>query len=194
MRARKAAQRAELQLLHCAFGLANLPRHFFNAFLFHEPQHHHAPLFLWQTIHQPKQRCPALHFFNFHAAGRARIQSAPVRRSSVRGPALPAVRNQIRGNPEQPRRKRNPPPLKPLQVGQRMMKYLRGQVLGFSAVPHPPHNVGIHALEIDSRKARAKRAGSFCAASIRSRSSASFPGVLKSSFNEFSARSSVTQG
>src|SRR5580658_5924016 len=34
-------QRAELQLLHRAFRLADLPRHFLNAFLFHEPQYNH---------------------------------------------------------------------------------------------------------------------------------------------------------
>src|SRR5258708_1803301 len=47
----QAAQCAELQLLHRAFGFADLPRHFLDTFLFHEPQHHHPPLFDGQSIH-----------------------------------------------------------------------------------------------------------------------------------------------
>src|SRR5260370_20232891 len=66
----QTAKRAELQLLHRAFALADFPRHFLDAFLFHEPQHHHSLLLGRQQIHQTKQRCPALHFFKFHALGR----------------------------------------------------------------------------------------------------------------------------
>src|ERR1700728_2433654 len=29
-----------------------------------------------------------------------------------------------------------------------MMKHLRGQILGFGAISHPPHHVGIHPLEV----------------------------------------------
>src|SRR6204780_2234067 len=36
---------AKLQLLHRTLSLANLPRHFLDAFFFHKPQHHHPPLF-----------------------------------------------------------------------------------------------------------------------------------------------------
>ena len=77
---------------------------------------------------------------------------APIRSAAHPPPlparALPAVRDQIRCNPEQPRRKRNPTPLKPFQVGQRMMKYLGGHILGFRSISHPPHHVRIHPLEI----------------------------------------------
>src|SRR6202035_674991 len=47
----QTAKRAELQLLHRAFGLTDLPRHFLNAFLVHKPQHHPPPLFGRQSIH-----------------------------------------------------------------------------------------------------------------------------------------------
>src|SRR5580658_4285105 len=50
----QAAEGAELQLLHRAFRLANLPRYFLNAFLLHEPQHHDPPLFRRQTIDETK--------------------------------------------------------------------------------------------------------------------------------------------
>src|SRR5271157_3410380 len=50
----QAAERAELQLLHRALSLANLPRHVLNTFLLDKPQHHHAPLLGRQTIHQTK--------------------------------------------------------------------------------------------------------------------------------------------
>ena len=62
------------------------------------------------------------------------------------------------------------------------MKYFGGEVFGFSPVSDPLHHIGIHALEVDFVKV-GKQAGSFCAASIRSRSSASF----FRAFNEFSA-------
>ena len=52
-------------------------------------------------------------------------------------------------NPEEPCRKRNPTPLKPFQVGQRLMKYFGGEVFGFSPVSDPLHHIGIHALEVD---------------------------------------------
>src|SRR5258708_777122 len=51
-------QRAELQLLHRAFSLANLPRHFLNAFLLHDPQHHNPPLLGRQTIPHPNHPPP----------------------------------------------------------------------------------------------------------------------------------------
>src|SRR5580698_10967227 len=153
----QARQRAELQLLHSAFGLADLPRHFLNAFLFHEPQHHHAPLFDRQRFDQAKQSCLALHFFEFRALSRRGFDLLWLIRHILAALALPAIRNQIGGNPEQPRRKRNPPPLKPTQVGQRMMKYLGGQILGFRAIPHPTYHVRIHPLEIVLVKLRKAR-------------------------------------
>src|SRR6266404_2416759 len=63
----QAAQRAELQLLHRAFSLANFPRHFLDASLLDEPQHHHTPLFGGQSIHQSKQSGPALHCLKLRA-------------------------------------------------------------------------------------------------------------------------------
>ena len=38
-----------------------------------------------------------------------------------------------------------------------MMKYLGGQILGFRAISHPPHHVGIHPLEIIFVKLRKAR-------------------------------------
>src|SRR5580658_4499480 len=150
-------QRAELQLLHRAFRLADLPRHFLNAFLFHEPQHNHTLLLGGQCIDQPKQSGPPFHLFKFCVAGRRSFDQPRLVHHLLPAPPLPAVRNQIRGNPEQPRRKRNPPPFKPLQVSQRMMKHFRSEVFGFRAISHPPHHVRVHPLEIILVKLRKAR-------------------------------------
>src|SRR5580700_11134324 len=98
-------QRAELQLLHRAFRLADLPRHFLNAFLFHEPQYNHTLLLGGQCIDQPKQSGPPFHLFKFCVAGRRSFDQPRLVHHLLPAPPLPAVRNQIRGNPEQPRRK-----------------------------------------------------------------------------------------
>src|SRR5580658_5033629 len=95
----QARQRAELQLLHRAFGLANLPRHFLNAFLFHKPQHHHALLLSGQRVDQPKQSCPPFHFFELSVAGRRGVDQSRLVRHLLSIRALPAIRNQIRRNP-----------------------------------------------------------------------------------------------
>src|ERR1039457_4897816 len=63
--------------------------------------------------------------------------------------ALPAIRNQVRGNAKQPCGERNSAPLKSFEVGQCLVKYLGCQVFGFDPVSHPPHNVGVHALKVD---------------------------------------------
>src|SRR5580700_6208640 len=154
----QSAEGAELQLLHGTFGLANLPRHFFNAFLLHEPQHDYAPLFGGQRIDQTKQRRPAFHFFKFGAGGGNGIDQLRLTRYIFAALALPAVRNQIRGNAEQPRGERNPSPFKALQVGQRMMKHLGSYIFGLCAIVHPPHHVGVDSFEISLVKlAKARR-------------------------------------
>src|SRR5580704_4498896 len=68
----QTCQRAKLQLLHSAFRLADLPRHFLNTFLLHEPQHYHPTLLHRQRVDQPKQSSPPLHFLEFHATSRRR--------------------------------------------------------------------------------------------------------------------------
>ena len=106
------------------FGLADLPSHFLDTLLLHEPQHYHAPLFGRQGIDESKQGCPPFHFFKFHALGPGGFYLLRPVCHILAALALPAIRNQICSNPEQPRRKRNPTPFKPFQVQQRMMKYL----------------------------------------------------------------------
>src|SRR5258708_5152336 len=49
----QSAERAELQLLHSALGLADLPRHFFDALLLHEPQYDYTPFLDCHRIHAP---------------------------------------------------------------------------------------------------------------------------------------------
>src|SRR4029077_15502080 len=51
----QAAEGAELQLLYCALGLADLPCHFLNALLPHDPQAPPPPLLRRQRIHKSKQ-------------------------------------------------------------------------------------------------------------------------------------------
>src|SRR5947209_2623638 len=74
----QTAERAELQLLHRAFSFANLPRHFFNTFLFYKPQHNHPFLFRGKRLNQAKQRSPALHVFNFSRTDLRRFEGAGV--------------------------------------------------------------------------------------------------------------------
>src|ERR1035438_2555692 len=95
------------------------------------------------------------------------------------------------GNPVEPCRERNPPPLKPPQVGQRMMKYLGGQVFRLRAISHPPHHVRIHPLEIvlvelrEARRVLLRRLDQKPLVRFFPRS------PQEVAFNGFSARSSV---
>src|SRR5258708_2012710 len=47
----QTGESAELQLLHRALGLANVPRYLLDTFLLHKPQHNHSPLLGGQRIH-----------------------------------------------------------------------------------------------------------------------------------------------
>src|ERR1700693_383305 len=144
----QTAQGPELQLLHRALGLANLPRHFLYAFLLHKSQHYYSPLLRRQRVDQAKQHCPAFYFFEFRGLGLRGFNLSRFIRHLLPVRSLPAIRNQIRGNSKQPRRKRNAPPFKPPQISQCMMKYFRGQILGFRTISYAPHHIGIHSLEI----------------------------------------------
>src|ERR1700758_2716640 len=104
-------------------------------------------LFGGQSIDELEQRSPPLDFFDLCRTDLRRVDLFLVDNLSAR--SLPPVRNQVRRNPEQPCRKRDAAPLKSLQVRQRLMKHLSGHILRFSAIPHPPYRVGIHALEVD---------------------------------------------
>ena len=64
------------------------------------------------------------------------------------GDAFRAIGNFVGGNPEEPSRKRHPTPFKPRQTFQREMKHVGGDILRFVAIAHPPHDVGINALEV----------------------------------------------
>src|SRR5208282_2419048 len=108
----QTCQRTELQLLHRAFRLADLPRHFLDTFLLHKPQHHYSLLLRWQRLHQPKQRRPPFHLFEFRSPRRHRIHLFRLGSHLFPARALPAVRNQVARDPEQPCRKGNPSPLK----------------------------------------------------------------------------------
>jgi hypothetical protein len=186
-----ASQRAELQLLHRALGLANLPRHFLDAFLLHEAQHHHSPLFRRQSIDQPKQRCPALDVFDFNRRWPARIRSAPARPPTPRGSGAASGPKS-----DSPRCETATPQTesRATQIGASWPAHdetPRRQVFRLRPVSHSPHHVGIHALEIvlvklgEARRVLLRRFDQkplvrFFVPSLRA-------------FNQFSARSSLTQ-
>jgi len=83
-------------------------------------------LFRRRRIHQTEQCCPPFisSKSSFLACADSICSGASTNCSRL--DRLPAVRNQIRGNPEQPGGKRNPAPLELLQVGQSMMKNFGG--------------------------------------------------------------------
>src|SRR5207302_8016474 len=118
----QTGQGPELQLFHRAFSLANLPRHFFDAFLFHEP--HYIDFFLLrrQTLNEAEERRPALDGLDVRRTDLRLIDRRVVRNLASR--SLVTVGDQIRCDPEQPRRKRNPTPLESLQIRQRLLKGL----------------------------------------------------------------------
>ena len=140
-------------MFHRTLGLADLPRHFFNALLLDKPQHDHTPLLGRQRLHQAKQGGPPLDFLNLCRTdlpcfGLRRIdQPRIVRHFPPR--TLPAVGNQVGRDAKQPRRKRYAPPFKPLQVRQRLVKDLRRQIFRLRPVPHALDDIGIYALKID---------------------------------------------
>src|ERR1700735_155570 len=142
----KCCERAELQLFHRAFALANFLRDFLDAFFLHEAQYHDAPLFRRQSIDQPEQRGPAFDLFNLRGTGLRFGQLRIIRDFTSR--LLPAVRNQIRSDAKQPRCKRNPTPFELFQIRQRVMKNLGGQVFGLGPGSYPPHHIGVHAFEM----------------------------------------------
>src|SRR5580658_1511060 len=148
----QAGESAELQLFHRSLSLANFLRHFLDAFLLDKPQHHHPPLLGRQRVHQPIQSGPPFDFVNFLRTRRRGIDRGVI--GHFPPTSLPPVRNQVRRNAEQPRSERNPAPLKPFQIRQRLVKHLRSQVFRLRTVLHTLYNVGIHPFEVHFVKLR----------------------------------------
>src|SRR5262249_21301827 len=67
---------------------------------------------------------------------------------------LPAVRQGVGGDAQQPRGKRNAAPLKTPQVHQGLAKDLGSDVLGLIAIANPPRNEGVDAMEVALVKLR----------------------------------------
>src|ERR1700730_697095 len=129
----QGGERSKLQLLHRTLGLADLLRHLLDTFLLDEAQHHNPALF---------------HFFNLDRTDVRQFDLFGLIVDGLPAAAPPAIGDQIGRDSEQPCCERNSAPLKALQVSQGVVKHLRGQIFRFSAVFHPAHDVGIHALEV----------------------------------------------
>src|SRR5216684_415445 len=139
---------SKLQLLHRTLGPANPLRHLLNTFLLDEAQHHNPPLFERQRLDETKQRGAPFNFFNLDRTDVRQVDPLGLIVDWLPASALPAIGDQIGCDSEQPCCKRNSPPLESLQVSQGVVKHLRGQISGFSAICHPAHDVGIYALEV----------------------------------------------
>jgi hypothetical protein len=105
-------------------------------------------LFGRQCLYQTKQSGAALHFFNFHRTDLDGIDESRIVGDFAPG-TLPAVGNQIGRDAKQPRRKRNPTPLKTFEIRQSLMKYFGRKVFGFCPIPYPLHNVSVDAPKVN---------------------------------------------
>src|SRR5688572_12877109 len=140
------AQRLEgpqLQLLDGALRPVERRRDLANASLIHEPHLDDPALRVRQTIDELKQHRALLDLLSLASIGH-------VRRRLVRVPrcATPAIGQRIRGDPEQPGKKRDAAPLELAEVGQRVLEDLGRDVLGFGAARRASRNIRVDAVEM----------------------------------------------
>src|SRR5580700_1027171 len=105
-------QSPELQLLNRTFTASQVLRNFADTPLLGKPHDHHVPLVFRQFIHQPEQPCAVFHL----AATWPRAQLRRILHRNLPPLPFPAIHNRIHRNPQQPRSKRHPSPLKTLQI------------------------------------------------------------------------------
>src|SRR5689334_13817539 len=147
---RPAAQRLEspeLQLLDRALTASERRRDLADRPLLREPHADHALLVRRQLRDQPLNGRGALRLRVVRRLGRIRLLVG-IRVGQLAAGAPPAVRDRVRGDPEQPRRERNPLPLVRSDPGQRPVKDLTRDVLRDVAARDAPCDVGVHALEM----------------------------------------------
>src|ERR1700722_1065607 len=147
---------AKLQLLDGSFGLAQRRGDFPDAFILGETHFDHPALVFGQCSDQCEQARGVLHVFG------TRVFADRLRdRFDIAGLAMelaPAVGNRVGSDTHQPRAEGRAAPFEMFQVGQGVMKYLGGDVLGRVAIIQPPRDVGVDPVEMQLVKvAEARR-------------------------------------
>ena len=136
-------QRAELKLLDRALATIHLSGNLPDTALLEKTPPDHVPLIFRQALEQlRKQRLPLR-----VARGHGHVQIIHLNFVRIRS-ALPAPRDQMRRDPQQPPYKRPSLPFKIRQTGQCLMKHLGGNILGLIASRHPPRHKRINAVEV----------------------------------------------
>ena len=130
-------------MFYCAFGAAQFLGDFAYAALVDKPAHDDETLVWQKAINQTEQDRTLLGLV---------IHSSPfqiiARNFLLSSSALPSFREQLGGNSQQPRHKRDSAPLKLTYARQRLMKSLCGQVFCLLTVANPPGNVGINPIKV----------------------------------------------
>jgi hypothetical protein len=143
----QAFQRAELKLFDRSLTSSELLRNLPHALFVDEAAYNHQALVGRKTVHELTQDGPALGF-GLHADLSLRFPQTIDRITAVARRAMPAVRQRVGGDPQQPCCERRTTPLKPSQVPQSFMKDFRGHVFSFIAVVDPPHDKRVHAMKV----------------------------------------------
>jgi hypothetical protein len=136
-------QSAELKLFHGALSAPQFLCYFTRTFLLHKPLHDDAAL-IWRKTVDELEKHGAL--FNFVQAGQVGCISPGVH--VLFRHSLPPVDDRVGGHSVQPCREGSAAPLESLDVGQRLMKHLGGQIFGLLAVVDSPGYESIHTFEV----------------------------------------------
>ena len=139
----QALQRAELKLLHRTLGAPQLAGNLANALLLDKAFQDDALLIAGQPPDQLGEHHPPVH------VGLLRLISAfRCRRPVLARDALPAVGDGIPGDPQQPGHEGDTPPLEAAEMGQRVVKDFRGEILGLGAAPSAAGDERVDPLEV----------------------------------------------
>ncbi len=139
---------AELELFHRSFTTPDLLRDFTNALLLGKTKLHDAPLIGRQSLDEVKKTCSLLRFF--HPRLMRGLQRGNLRLGIEAFPPsapVPVVQH-VRGDTQQPGRKRQPTPFELRKICQSAMKNVRGNIFGFGPARNPPCHERVHAAEV----------------------------------------------
>src|SRR5262245_8003451 len=136
-------QRAELELLDCAFRALESGRHLANALLFDEAHPDHLPLEIGQPFDVLIQRDAALDVLELTRIGH--VRSRLVRLAAA---LPPVVRERVRRDTEQPGRHREPAPLELTDGGERPLEYLGRDVLSGGAIFCATTDEGVDPIDV----------------------------------------------
>src|SRR5437899_2450479 len=136
-------QAAELELLHGALRAPELVRDLADPLLLGEAHHDDAVLVRGELADEPEELRALLDVLE---ADLGRLVGAGDVALLCR--AFRPVDDRVGGDPEEPRREGDAPPLEAGKVGERLVEHLGGEVLGLVAVADAAHDEGIHPLEV----------------------------------------------